>query len=108
MDDHVLPASGLRPTMIETNDRGAELDEQIAFLRRNLESLARDRRRVPYVFLLLLLAIPGGIKFGFIGVVLVIVATLVIVVSAFYLIQGHRSEYHDKLQQLEQERKRLR
>ncbi len=94
--------------MTEIDEYRAELDEQIAFLKKNIESLARDRGRVPYVIFLLLLTVPAGMKLGFFGVLLVVAATLVIVVLAYYLIHGHRSEYAEKLHQLEQERSRLR
>jgi hypothetical protein len=79
------------------------IEARVEWCQRNLQSLDRDRRLVPGLFLLLLLAIPAGWKFGWIGAALAVLATLFTVAAACYLIWGHRTEYVQKIADLQRE-----
>jgi len=81
----------------------AYLEEDLSRQRTYLESLDRDRRRAPYLAGLLLLTIPAGLLFGGIGVLLVILGTIATLVTAYYLLWGHKTEYQAKIRELERE-----
>ena len=84
-------------------ERRNYLEQRIAWNQKNIDSLGRDRRRIPFLFGMLLLAFPAGFKFGAVGVVIIIVATLVTVATAYYLTWGHRTEYEEKIAELRSE-----
>jgi hypothetical protein len=81
----------------------AYLEEELASQRRFLESLDRDRRRAPLLLLLLPLAVPAAIWLGAFAAVLVVLGTIALLIGAYYLVWGHRTEYQAKIRQLERE-----
>lgn len=87
--------------------RRRQLQARQADLRRHLESLRRDQRRVPWLLLGLLLTVPAGWWWGVKGAALVTIGTLILVGSAAYLIWGHRVEYEQKLAEVAAELRRL-
>lgn len=94
--------------MSERSSYRQELEEDVAFLKRNLESLERDKRRLPWLLLAVPAAVPVGLLFGwFFGAALAI-AGIVFVLSGFYIVSGHGSEYGEKLRAREAELARLR
>lgn len=87
--------------------RKAYLEERLQFVQKNFTNLERDKRKVPWLLLLVFLAIPAGIFKGWIVAFLTVAATLFTVGAAYYLLWGHRSEYVQKIQELQAELKRL-
>lgn len=82
-----------------------EIDEEIAFLERQLASLARDRKRLPWLLVLAALSPIAWALFGaWIGLGL-LVGGLAFFLGGLYLTAGHASEYREKLERLERERR---
>ena len=87
--------------------RKAYLEERLQFVQKNFNNLERDKRRIPWLFLLIFLAIPMGIFKGWVAAFLTVAATLFTVGAAYYLAWGHRSEYVQKMGELREELKKL-
>lgn len=85
----------------------AKIEAEIAWSQQQLQSLERDWRRLPYIALLLLLAIPGGYFWGGLGALIAVVGTLIIGAISAYLVTGHKSEYEDKIRDLKKDLQRL-
>ncbi len=73
------------------------LQEERDFCSRNLASCERDLRRVPWLGLLGLSVFPAGWYLGFLGVMLALLGTLLLVAFSVYLVTGHRAEYELRL-----------
>lgn len=80
--------------------RRAFLEQRIDWNRKNIESLVRDRRRMPVVLGLLVLTIPAGAYYGWVGVLLVFFGTFATLGTGYYLTWGHQSEYQQKIDDL--------
>ncbi len=89
------------------SDQKKQLLADIEWTRQNMESLARDRSRLPWLFLLVLLAIPVGVKWGFLAALATAGGVVFLTVAGLYIIAGHRSEYEAKIRSLEEELARL-
>lgn len=85
-----------------------ELEGEIAGYRRNLASLERDKKRLPFLLLLVPLAIPAAFLFNWVVVLALVAMGIIIPLSGMYLVSGHRSEYLDKITDLEKEIDRVR
>jgi hypothetical protein len=83
------------------------IEEKLQRHRKYLESLDRDARRVPWLGALALGALPAGYFWGVTIAALVVVGTVFLVGSAYYLIWGHRAEYVQKIAELQSEQRRL-
>lgn len=81
----------------------AWLRKELDWQRKNLEGVDNDRKKAPFLLLGIVLAIPVGILWGWIKAVLVVIGTLALLTSAYYLTAGHRSEYLQKIAGLEKE-----
>ncbi len=81
----------------------SDLESNIAWHEESLASLQRERARLPYLWLLALLAVPAGWLYGVIAALLVVVGAAVVFGLAAYLIEGHRAEYEGKLVALRRE-----
>lgn len=75
----------------------------IEWTRGNIAGLDRDRRRVPWLFLLAFFAIPIGIKWGALAALATVGFSVFFAVAGLYLISGHRAEYEEKIRDLEAE-----
>jgi hypothetical protein len=94
--------------MTENDAYRAELEEEIAFQRQNLDSLQRDRKKLPWLFVITLSSVPAGVLFGWIWFVGLFVVSIIFLVCGSYIVAGHTNEYSIKLQALESELKKLR
>lgn len=74
---------------------------------RNMAKLQRDKRKLPWLLLILILTIPAGFLWGFRGVLIVLGGTVFTLSSAFYLWWGHAVEYQQKDAALRAELKKL-
>lgn len=79
------------------------IEEQIAWCRRNLDSLARDRRRLPWLLVLLALGVPVWWFWGGVAAALLAGAVIFTVASGLYLVWGHQTEYQQKIAKLQRE-----
>ncbi len=82
------------------SERAVRLRDEIAWQEKHLASLRRDWARLPYLLVLMSLAIPGGLVWGLKGVLFAVAGAAVITGIAAYLIHGHRTEYEGKIAQL--------
>ncbi len=90
-----------------TVDQKKQLETDIEWTRTNLASLERDRARLPWLFALAGLAIPVGIKWGFLAALLTALGAVFLTTAGLYIVAGHRSEYEAKIQALEEELRRV-
>lgn len=94
--------------MAETDAYREELEEELAFQRKNLESLQRDRKRLPWLLLGTAASVPAGLLFGWIWFLGLFVGSIVFLITGAYIVAGHTNEYTQKVRALEAELKCLR
>ncbi len=94
--------------MTENDAYRAELEDELAFQRRNLESLRRDRKRLPWLLLVTAASVPAGVLFGWIWFLGLFVGSIVFLITGAYIVAGHTNEYNQKVLALEEELKNLR
>lgn len=93
--------------MSENDAYRAELEDEIAFQRKNIESLRRDKKRLPWLFVVTLASVPAGFLFGWIWFLGLFVVSIIFLISGSYIVAGHTNEYTLKLHALEAELKKL-
>ncbi|MFG0319865.1 MAG: hypothetical protein ACF8XB_21515 [Planctomycetota bacterium JB042] len=94
--------------MTENDAYRAELEDELAFQRRNLESLQRDKKRLPWLLLVTVASVPAGVLFGWIWFLGLFVGSIVFLITGAYIVAGHTNEYTLKVLALEDELKNLR
>ena len=85
--------------------RRAWLEGEIAWNRKHLESVERDQRRAPWLLCGILLSIPAAFVWGWFRAALVVLAAIALTLGALYLTGVHRSQYRQKIAELERELK---
>ena len=85
----------------------AEIEEEISYLKRNLEGLERDKKRLPWLFLATAASIPAGILLGLLWFLVLFVGSIAFFIGGNYIVAGHGNEYRHKLASLEAELKNL-
>jgi hypothetical protein len=90
------PAFAEDPRTIHRRTLQSRLDAEQTHLAR----LYRDARKIPWLLLLALLAVPAGLVWGR-------TAAIFLVGSGYYLIWGHKGEYEQKIGELRRELSRL-
>lgn len=79
--------------MALTPARRETLEARIKTLDGLLEGLQRDLARIPWLLVLLVLAIPAGIVWSWVAVVFVVFSVLTLVGTSIYVTWGHQNEY---------------
>ncbi|MFW6051327.1 MAG: hypothetical protein ACODAU_09145 [Myxococcota bacterium] len=79
------------------SDRKQRLEAELERLQRELDSLERDWKRVPWFAALLVLTVPAGILWGAVGALLVILGTGALMGTAAYLIAVRKNEYRGEM-----------
>src|SRR5690606_15090795 len=106
--DFLRPETILTAAMAENDAYRAELEDELAFQRKNLESLERDKKRLPWLLVVTVASVPAGLLFGWIWFLGLFVGSLVFLTTGAYIVSGHKNDYTRKVQAIEAELKTLR
>lgn len=91
----------LERAIADSRRRRPLIEKRIAFLRSEEVGLKRDYDRVPYLWATILLVIPCYLAWGLLGLIVVVLSTPSLVMTAYYIIRTRRLENFGDLRDLE-------
>jgi Flp pilus assembly protein TadB len=91
----------------DVDDRRKQLEDRMAWLRDAMAQLDREQRRIPWLAAPLALAVPGGLRWGGLAVLFVVLCVVFLASVWVYVVWAHRHEYGFEMKQIRRELREL-
>src|SRR6185369_5942573 len=85
------------------NGRGALLKARLTYLERSQRALGREARRIPWLSLVAILAIPAGLYWGPFAAFSALATAVTLTIVGAYISWAHRNEYSDQESMIRQQ-----